>query len=171
MAERTARAERQSKARPGLSQAFAGVDWSKTYAYAVGLGGIYLNLKGRESGGILEEGTEAERVRRAIQTGLAEFPDAQTQRPAIRSVSRRKSYTRVRSSRIHPTCWSIFIVDSGFPGRARVGGFSHSLLEDNMRRWSGDHIVDPDSVPGILFMNRAPRHATRRELLIWRQRS
>ena len=24
-----------------------------------------------------------------------------------------------------------------------------------MRRWSGDHIVDPESVPGILFMNRA----------------
>ena len=27
---------------------------------------------------------------RAIQTGLADFPDAQTQRPAIRSVSRRE---------------------------------------------------------------------------------
>ena len=24
-----------------------------------------------------------------------------------------------------------------------------------MRRWSGDHIVDPESVPGILFMNRS----------------
>jgi bisphosphoglycerate-independent phosphoglycerate mutase (AlkP superfamily) len=23
-----------------------------------------------------------------------------------------------------------------------------------MRRWSGDHIVDPESVPGILFMNQ-----------------
>jgi hypothetical protein len=23
-----------------------------------------------------------------------------------------------------------------------------------MRRWSGDHIVDPEAVPGILFMNR-----------------
>jgi len=31
-------------------------------------------------------------------------------------------------------------------------------LEDNMRRWSGDHIVDPESVPGILFMNRAARN-------------
>jgi bisphosphoglycerate-independent phosphoglycerate mutase (AlkP superfamily) len=38
-----------------------------------------------------------------------------------------------------------------------VGGFSHSLLEDNLRRWSGDHIVDPESVPGILFMNCAAR--------------
>ena len=82
-----------------------GVDWSKTYAYAVGLGGIYLNFKGRESGGILEEGTEAERVRRAIQTGLADFPDAQTQRPAIRSVSRREELYSGAFVGIRPICW------------------------------------------------------------------
>src|SRR5438105_14862795 len=78
--------------KPGerLGEGFAGVDWSKTYAYAVGLGGIYLNFKGRESAGILEEGTEAQRVRRAIQTGLADLPDPATQRAAIRSVSRRE---------------------------------------------------------------------------------
>jgi bisphosphoglycerate-independent phosphoglycerate mutase (AlkP superfamily) len=34
-----------------------------------------------------------------------------------------------------------------------LGGFSHRLFEDNTRRWSGDHIIDPDAVPGILFMN------------------
>ena len=68
--------------KPGedMGEGFAAVDWSKTYAYAVGLGGIYLNFKGREAGGILEEGSEAERVRNAIQTGLADFPDAHTQR-------------------------------------------------------------------------------------------
>jgi hypothetical protein len=26
-----------------------------------------------------------------------------------------------------------------------------------MRKWSGDHIVDPDAVPGILFVNRQLR--------------
>src|SRR5205814_9628565 len=72
-----------------LGHGFARVDWSKTYAYAVGLGGIYLNFKGRESAGILEEVAEAERVRRAIQTGLTDFPDTQAQRAAIRGVSRR----------------------------------------------------------------------------------
>jgi bisphosphoglycerate-independent phosphoglycerate mutase (AlkP superfamily) len=39
-----------------------------------------------------------------------------------------------------------------------VGGFAQSMLADNLRRWSGDHIVDPESVPGILFMNRAAKH-------------
>ena len=41
--------------------------------------------------------------------------------------------------------------------RTAVGGFANSLLENNKRRWSGDHIVDPESVPGILFMNRVAR--------------
>jgi predicted AlkP superfamily phosphohydrolase/phosphomutase len=36
-----------------------------------------------------------------------------------------------------------------------LGAFSHELIEDNTRRWSGDHIIDPDAVPGVLFMNRA----------------
>ena len=27
--------------------------------------------------------------------------------------------------------------------------------ENNEKRWSGDHIVDPTLVPGVLFMNRA----------------
>jgi predicted AlkP superfamily phosphohydrolase/phosphomutase len=35
-----------------------------------------------------------------------------------------------------------------------VGGFANSLIADNMRKWSGDHIIDPDAVPGILFVNR-----------------
>src|SRR5947208_7198597 len=74
----------------GLGEGFSQVDWSKTYAYAIGLGGIYLNFKGRERSGILEEGAEANRVRKAIQTGLAEFPDAEANRPAIRSVSCRE---------------------------------------------------------------------------------
>jgi len=39
--------------------------------------------------------------------------------------------------------------------KTAVGGFSNALLEDNLRHWSGDHIVDPEAVPGILFINRA----------------
>ncbi len=139
------------------SEAFAGVDWSKTYAYAVGLGGIYLNFKGRESGGIVEEGSEAERVRRAIQNGLAGFPDLQTQLPAIRGVSRREELYSGAFAANAPDLLVNFHRGFRVSWQSAVGGFSRSLLEDNLRRWSGDHIVDPESVPGILFMNRALR--------------
>jgi predicted AlkP superfamily phosphohydrolase/phosphomutase len=145
--------------KPGESQGegFAGVEWSKTYAYAVGLGGIYLNFKGREGGGVLEEGTEAERVRQAIQTGLAGFPDAQTKRPAIRSVFRREQLYSGAFVGNSPDLLVNFHRGFRVSWQSAVGGFSHSLLEDNLRRWSGDHIVDPESVPGILFMNCSPR--------------
>ena len=35
-----------------------------------------------------------------------------------------------------------------------LGGAPAGQFEDNTRKWSGDHIVDPLLVPGVLFMNR-----------------
>jgi hypothetical protein len=35
-----------------------------------------------------------------------------------------------------------------------LGGVPGDLFEDNVRRWGGDHIVDPALVPGVLFMSR-----------------
>jgi predicted AlkP superfamily phosphohydrolase/phosphomutase len=141
-----------------LSEGFPQVDWSKTYAYAIGLGGIYLNFKGRERSGILEEGTEADRVRKAIQTGLSEFPDTEANRPAIRSVSCREELYSGRFIGNSPDLLVNFYPGFRVSWRTAVGGFANSLLEDNKRRWSGDHIVDPESVPGILFMNRRAQH-------------
>jgi hypothetical protein len=35
-----------------------------------------------------------------------------------------------------------------------AGGMPAALVEDNCESWCGDHLVDPASVPGILFLNR-----------------
>ena len=137
-----------------LADGSTAIDWSRTYAYAVGLGGIYLNFKGRESAGILEEGSEAERVRRAIQTGLADLPDAATQRAAIRNVSRREEIYSGAFVENSPDLLVNFSPGFRVSWQTALGGFSRQLLDDNTRRWSGDHIVDPEAVPGILFMNQ-----------------
>lgn len=144
--------------KPGgdLGEGFPLVDWSKTYAYAVGLGGIYLNFKGREGQGILEENGEAERVRRAIETGLAEAVDLVAEQPAIRGVSRREQLYSGPFAADAPDLLVNFHPGFRVSWQSAVGGFANALLMDNTRRWSGDHIVDPDAVPGILFMNRAP---------------
>jgi predicted AlkP superfamily phosphohydrolase/phosphomutase len=137
-----------------LGEGFAVVDWSRSYAYAVGLGGIYLNFKGREREGILEEGTEAERVRNAIQSGLAGIPDAATQRAAVRRVSRREDLYSGPYATNAPDLLVNFHPGFRVSWESAVGGFSNSMIADNTRRWSGDHIVDPEAVPGILFMNK-----------------
>jgi len=147
-----------SKPGEDLAEGFSAVDWSRTYAYAVGLGGIYLNFKGRERDGILEEGTEAERVRNAIQAGLAQIPDAATERTAIRNVLRREDLYSGPYATNAPDLLVNFCPGFRVSWQSAVGGFANSLIEDNTRRWSGDHIVDPDAVPGILFANRNFEH-------------
>jgi predicted AlkP superfamily phosphohydrolase/phosphomutase len=133
----------------GVSSA---IDWSRTYAYAVGLGGIYLNFKGREGEGILEENAEAERVRTAIQSGLKLHADPARQSTAIRDVKRREQLYSGPYAGNAPDLLVNFSPGYRVSWQSAVGGFAGSLIEDNTRRWSGDHIIDPTAVPGILLM-------------------
>jgi predicted AlkP superfamily phosphohydrolase/phosphomutase len=138
---------------------FQNVDWAKTRAYAVGLGGIYLNLKCREAGGIVEEHSQdAERVRRAIEEGLAGLADPESRALAIRSVSRKERIYSGPYTTEAPDLLVNFHPGYRVSWSSSLGSFSPALFEDNTRRWSGDHIIDPDSVPGIFFMNRATAH-------------
>jgi predicted AlkP superfamily phosphohydrolase/phosphomutase len=131
------------------------IDWSSTYAYAVGLGGIYLNFRGRESGGIVQEGAEAERVRKAIQDGLTGISDPERRVAGVRSVSPREKIYSGPYLADAPDLLVNFMPGFRVSWQSALGGFSHSLFQDNDRYWSGDHIIDPEAVPGILFMNKA----------------
>ena len=113
-----------------------------------------MNFKGREREGILQEGIEAERVRNAIQSGLAGIADPKTQKTAIRSVLRKEELYSGPYAASAPDLLVNFCPAFRVSWQSAVGGFVGSLIENNMRKWSGDHIIDPESVPGILFMNR-----------------
>ena len=143
-----------------LGDYFAAVDWSKTYAYALGLCGVYLNKKGREQHGILDEGSEAERVRNAIATGLTGIADSQSQQVAIHSVSRAEQIYNGAFAAEAPDLLVNYAPGFRVSWQTALGGMPHTLFEDNTRRWSGDHIINPETVPGILFLNRPAPHAT-----------
>ena len=130
------------------------VDWSNTYAYAVGLGGIYLNLRGREGLGIVAEGAEADRVRTAIEDGLSGIVDPQKQCVAVRSVARREQIYSGPYVGDAPDLLVNFMPGYRVSWQSALGSFAQNLAQDNDRFWSGDHIIDPETVPGILFMNR-----------------
>ena len=74
-------------ARPGVDtgEFFREVDWSRTKAYALGLGGIYLNRSGREGQGIVSA-DEAGSVAATIQAGLRGLPDPAIGAVAVRDV-------------------------------------------------------------------------------------
>jgi predicted AlkP superfamily phosphohydrolase/phosphomutase len=133
---------------------FRDVDWSRTTAYAVGFGGIYLNLAGREAGGIVQPGEEAERVKQRIRAGLSELYDEKEQVHPVRQVyDAREVYTG-------PYVAEAPDLIVGFRPGHRVGwlsvtgGVSETVIEDNERSWSGDHNFNPPDVPGMFFCNR-----------------
>lgn len=139
--------------KPGdITEGFKGVDWTRTQAYALGLSGIFLNLKGREALGIVQE-EEADRVKAQIASLLTEAVDPERGAAPVRSVF---DSTRVYSGR--HTAQAPDLLVNFAPGyrvswETPLGGIPAGLFSDNVKKWAGDHVIDPCLVPGVLFMN------------------
>ena len=65
---------------------FKDVDWARTKAYGLGLGGLYLNLKGREAHGTVEPGAEAAALKAELAAKLTGLVDGPEGRSAITRV-------------------------------------------------------------------------------------
>lgn len=133
---------------------FKNVDWSRTRAYVVGLGGLYLNLKGREASGVVEPGAESDALKRDLIDRLSGLRDEALGAEAIRAVYAAQSVFKGPYLREAPDL--IIGYNEGYrvSWNAAVGAVSASVFEDNNKAWSGDHAVDPLLVPGVLFCNR-----------------
>lgn len=133
---------------------FKNVDWTKTKAYAVGLGGVYINRKGRESKGIVERGKELEGLKAELREKLQGMRDEERDDVAIQKVS--------ISSKVYKGPYlgngPDLLIGYGKGYRASwsavTGGTSETVFEDNDKAWGGDHCIDPDLVPGVLFCNK-----------------
>ena len=128
------------------------VDWAKTKAFALGLSGLYINKKGREKNGIVEE-AESERLKRDISVKLEALLDPQDQSQTIRKVhDTAKAYKGL----YQPDAPDLIV---GYHPGYRVswdsitGLIEKEVFSDNMKAWSGDHHVDPEIIPGIFFSN------------------
>lgn len=137
---------------------FEQVDWTRTKAYAFGLGGIYINQRGREAQGIVNPGAEAQAVKEQIIQGLSGLQDPETGQVAIRQVF---DAAAVHSRGPYQAANLDLIVgyDRGYRAswECATGRVTPAVFSDNTRSWSGDHCVDPRLVPGVLFSNRAVR--------------
>jgi predicted AlkP superfamily phosphohydrolase/phosphomutase len=129
------------------------VDWSRTKAYALGLGSIYLNLRGREANGIVEV-DDADQVKAEIVRGLTGLRDPERSTVAVRSVATREQVFSGAYVEESPDLLVNFARGYRVSWGTPLGGAPAGLFEDNTKRWGGDHAVDPALVPGVLFMNR-----------------
>lgn len=131
-----------------------GVDWERTRAFALGLTGVFINRKGREARGIVEEGEPLVALRNEISRKLTGLVDPDTGQTAIRRV------VETESAFAGPYTYDAPDLLVGYNAGYRtswdgaMGRVTPSQFEDNTRHWSGDHCVDPVLVPGVLFSNR-----------------
>ena len=131
-----------------------GIDWSRTRAYAVGINGLYLNLKGRESEGVVEPGAEAENLLAELVRELEEAVDPVTRQHPIKYAYRADvvysdSY-RERGPDI------VLGYNSGWrtSNESALGQVPKTVFADNMMKWSGDHCMAADVVPGVVLTSR-----------------
>src|SRR5262249_9290819 len=128
-----------------------GVDWSRTRAFAIGLTGIFLNIRDRYAQGIVAPGSEAERLREEIAGRLGPLVDPESGTKAIRRIYIAPKVYRGPYKDQAPDL--VIGYERGYrvSWDAANGRTSTTLFSDNTKAWSGDHCVDPSVVPGVLF--------------------
>ncbi|HET6201744.1 MAG TPA: alkaline phosphatase family protein [Planctomycetota bacterium] len=147
------------------SQIFGYVDWKGTRAYSLGLGKIYLNVKGRETNGVVEP-QDAAKVAEEIARRLEAYRDPETGARVVRRCYAKEEI--YKGPHVEGSADLILGFEEGYrvSWQSTLGGIDPPKSIDgkvafgrvvlpNDQPWSGDHCsLDPSVVPGVLFSNR-----------------
>jgi predicted AlkP superfamily phosphohydrolase/phosphomutase len=133
---------------------FQNVDWNRTKAYGVGLGGLFINLKGREKAGIVSPGEEHLKLKSEIKGRLESLIDPENGNPVFHRIYDIAQTGKGPYSKNGPDLLFGFNPGYRISWDSVTGGVEGPILSDNIKKWSGDHGIDPVQVPGIFFCNR-----------------
>jgi len=139
----------------GQGSFFPNTDWSRTQAYAVGLGQVYLNLRGRERNGIVNPGPEAQKILEDLRQKLLALEDPDTHEKVIENVYlATEIFHGPRTSEAADLQMS-FRDGYRTSWQTSLGAVPAGIIVANMKKWSGDHCAsDPSDTQGIFFSNR-----------------
>ena len=144
----------------GGGEFWENVDWTGTRAYAMGLGQIYFNLRGREAQGIVSPGAEATLLAEELSAKLLTLKDPDDGSPIVRAVHKRDDvYT---GEYLHNASELQVGMEEGYrvSWQTTLGGSPQGIVYPNMRKWSGDHGgYDFATTAGVLISNRRASRA------------
>jgi predicted AlkP superfamily phosphohydrolase/phosphomutase len=138
----------------GGGEFWENVDWSRTRAYAMGLGQIYFNLRGREARGIVSPGAEAKLLADELSAKLLTMKDPDDGSPIVRAVYKRDDV--YRGEFLQNASELQVGMEDGYrvSWQTTLGGSPKGIVYDNMRKWSGDHGgYDFATTAGVLISN------------------
>ncbi len=130
------------------------VDWSRTKAYAIGFGGIYINQKGREEKGIVSPGEETDSLKKQIAQKLEKWMDDKYGQQVVHKVYLNEEIFEGPYASEAPDLYLGFNIGYRASWQTAMGAAPEGLMEDNLKKWSGDHLFDPALIPGIIFSNQ-----------------
>ncbi|MBI3413709.1 MAG: alkaline phosphatase family protein [Verrucomicrobia bacterium] len=133
---------------------FSNVDWSRTKAYAAGLNGLYLNLKGREKWGAVAAGAEYDSVLNELEQALLAMKDPRNGNSPVSLVTRPRRDFRGPEKAKGPDILVGYSRGYRSSSDSPLGLFPKAVFVDNKAPWSGDHCIDYRLVPGVLLSNR-----------------
>ena len=133
---------------------FENVDWSRTKAYALGFGGIYINQAGREAKGIVLPGEETEQIKKDIVDKLSKWTDPNTGSSIVKKVYTKEEVFEGKFNQDAPDLYVGFNLGYRASWQTALGGVPIDTIEDNLKAWRADHIFDPSLVDGVLFINK-----------------
>jgi predicted AlkP superfamily phosphohydrolase/phosphomutase len=130
------------------------VDWSRTKAYAMGLGQIYVNLKGRERHGIVSP-EESNNVQDALVGRLLTMTDPKTGARMVDAVYKRDDVYKGEFVK-NASELQVGLADGyRVSWQSTLGGSPPGLVYPNMKKWSGDHgSYDYKQTSGTLISSR-----------------
>jgi predicted AlkP superfamily phosphohydrolase/phosphomutase len=130
------------------------VDWKNTRAYATGFNLLYLNLQGREKEGIVATGGEQQRLLDELASRLLAIRDPKNGEPVVTRVDRGLDVYPDAAAGKGPDL--VVGYNRGYRAswETALGKFPREILRDNTEKWSGDHLIAADWVPGVILANR-----------------
>jgi predicted AlkP superfamily phosphohydrolase/phosphomutase len=133
---------------------FDNVDWSRTRAYALGINGLYINQLGREKNGIVAPGPEKDALLDELAAKLEAVIDPKTGEQVIAKAYKARDYYTGECVNEAPDM--IVGYNAGYRGswETALGKITRTLLTDNAKKWSGDHCMAKEVIPGILFTSK-----------------
>jgi predicted AlkP superfamily phosphohydrolase/phosphomutase len=132
------------------------VDWSRTKAYAMGLGQIYINTRGREGRGIVAPGAESKAVQEDIIRELLTLVDPKTGARMVDAVYKSDDIYTGEFVKNAAELQVGFAEGYRVSWQSALGGSPPGIVYANMKKWSGDHgSYDYKSTSGVLMSSRA----------------
>jgi predicted AlkP superfamily phosphohydrolase/phosphomutase len=133
---------------------FRNVFWRRSRAFGLGINGLYINLRGRDAEGVVKPGEEYDALVNEIRSKLLAYRDPATGLPVIKEVYRREDVYQGAEVKNAPDL--IVGYNRGYrcSDESALGEFSEEVITPNLSKWTGDHCMATDVVPGIIASNR-----------------